>query len=105
MSRDIDTSMALPQKGVLFLGGHQNMTKKLRQKFPKWQFITDDTQLNRYPTINRSIVFYWSGHSSHKMMRNVYRKLPADAQIIFVTATNIPLLITEMHHRYLQSCF
>lgn len=25
---------SLPEKGVLFLGGHQNMTKKLRKHFP-----------------------------------------------------------------------
>ena len=54
----------LPQKGVLFLGGHQNMTKKLRQQFPKWTYITDD-QFNRKASLNQTVVFYWTGHSSH----------------------------------------
>ena len=30
------------EKGILFLGGHPNMTKKLRQQFPKWTFVSDD---------------------------------------------------------------
>ena len=89
----------LPQKGVLFLGGHQNMTKKLRQQFPKWTYITDD-QFNRKASLNQTVVFYWTGHSSHKMMRFVYSRLPEDANIIYVTATNLPLLIAEMQSIY-----
>lgn len=99
MRKDITTTCELPEKGVLFLGGHQNMTKKLRQQFPKWTYITDD-QIKRHASINQTIVFYWTGHSSHKMMRYVYSKLPANANIIYVTATNLPLLIAEMQHTY-----
>lgn len=90
---------SLPEKGVLFLGGHQNMTKKLRKCFPKWSFVTDD-QFKRVPVINHTMVFYWTGHSSHKLMRNIYSKLPDDASIIYVTATNLPRLITEMESAY-----
>lgn len=89
----------LPQKGVLFLGGHQNMTKKLRQQFPKWTFVSDD-QLKRGGSIKHNIVFYWTGHSSHKMMRYVYSKLPENSSILYVSATNLPLLIKEMQFTY-----
>lgn len=89
----------LPQKGVLFLGGHQNMTKKLRQQFPKWTYVTDD-QIRRCSSINQTVVFYWTKHSSHKMMQYVYSKLPEDASIIYVTATNLSLLIEQMQHTY-----
>lgn len=99
MRRENVANMELPQKGVLFLGGHQNMTKKLRQQFPKWTYVTDD-QLKRCSNINQSVVFYWTKHSSHKMMRYVYSKLPDNASIIYVTATNLPLLIAEMQHTY-----
>lgn len=92
-------SIELPKKGVLFLGGHQNMTKKLRQQFPKWTYVTDD-QLKRCSSISQTIVFYWTKHSSHKMMRYVYSKLPEDASILYVTATNLPLLINEMQKTY-----
>lgn len=91
----------LPQKGVLFLGGHQNMTKKLRQQFPKWTYVTDD-QIRRCSSINQTVVFYWTKHSSHKMMQYVYSKLPEDASIIYVTATNLSLLIEQMQTTYRQ---
>jgi hypothetical protein len=91
--------MELPQKGVLFLGGHQNMTKKLRQQFPKWTYITDD-QIRRCTSINQTLVFYWTKHSSHKMMQYVYSKLPDNACVIYVTATNLSLLIAEMQQTY-----
>lgn len=99
MDRGNVVNMELPQKGVLFLGGHQNMTKKLRQQFPKWTYVTDD-QLKRCSSINQTVVFYWTKHSSHKMMRYIYSKLPDNASIIYVTATNLPLLIAEMQHTY-----
>ena len=99
MYRDIATANVLPQKGVLFLGGHQNMTKKLRQQFPKWTFVSDD-QLKRCGSINHTLVFYWTGHSSHKLMRYVYSKLPESANIIYVTATNLSLLLQEMQCTY-----
>lgn len=99
MNRAHLVCMELPQKGVLFLGGHQNMTKKLRQQFPKWTYVTDD-HLKRCSSINQTIVFYWTKHSSHKMMQYVYSKLPNDASVIYVTATNLPLLIAEMQRTY-----
>ena len=99
MNKPNSAANVLPQKGVLFLGGHQNMTKKLRQQFPKWTYITDD-QFNRKASLNQTVVFYWTGHSSHKMMRFVYSRLPEDANIIYVTATNLPLLIAEMQSIY-----
>ena len=99
MCRENVVRTELPQKGVLFLGGHQNMTKKLRQQFPKWTYVTDD-QLKRCSRINQTVIFYWTGHSSHKMMQYVYSKLPDDASIIYVTATNLPLLIAEMQNTY-----
>lgn len=89
----------LPEKGVLFLGGHPNMTKKLRRKFPKWSFITDD-QFKRFPVINETIVFYWTGHSSHKLMRNIYSKLSEKTTILYVSATNLSLLISDMERMF-----
>ena len=93
----------LPKKGVLFLGGHQNMTKKLRQQFPEWRYLTDD-QIRRYANFNQTVVFFWTKHSSHKMMQYVYSKLPEGANIIYVTATNLPLLILEMQDTYRRMC-
>ena len=99
MGRENANRIELPPKGVLFLGGHQNMTKKLKQQFPKWTYVTDD-QLKRCASINQTVVFYWTKHSSHKMMQYVYSKLPNDAFIIYVTATNLQLLIEQMQNTY-----
>ena len=99
MYRDANAMNELPKKGVLFLGGHPNMTKKLRQQFPKWTFVSDD-QLKRCGNINHTLVFYWTGHSSHKIMRYVYSKLPENTSILYVTATNLSLLIQEMQQTY-----
>lgn len=99
MKNNYNTLTTLPEKGILFLGGHQNMVKKLRQLFPKWTYVPDD-KLRRYPNINHKIVFYWTKHSSHSKMEHVYSKLPNDAVILYVTATNISMLINEMQHRY-----
>ena len=102
MGRVAEAINILPRKGVLFLGGHPNMTKKLRQHFPKWTFVSDD-QLKRCGNSNYALVFYWTGHSSHKMMRHVFSKLPENANIIYVTATNLPLLVKEMQSTYQRS--
>lgn len=99
MDNECNALTLLPEKGILFMGGHQNMVKKLRQQFPKWTYVPDD-KMRRYPNINHKIVFYWTKHSSHSMMERVYNKLPDDAVILYVTATNIPMLIKEMQHRY-----
>ena len=34
MSKKNKTVYDLPEKGVIFLGGHNNMTNKLKQLFP-----------------------------------------------------------------------
>ena len=85
----------LPRSGVLFLGGHQNMTKKLQQKYPGWQFMSDD-QLRKGIRSNVEIVFYWTAHGSHKMMKFVYSRLPKNTAIHYVTATNLSRLEREM---------
>ena len=89
----------LPLSNVLFLGGHQNMTKKLRQLYPDWTYVTDD-QFNRRGNITQPTIFFWTGHSSHKMMRFVYSRLPSYAKVIYVSATNLERLTSEMQREY-----
>ena len=85
----------IPKKGVIFLGGHHNMIKKLQQRYPKWCYITDDCFKNRVSTEQR-IVFFWTAHCSHKMMQFVYSKLNRNAIVHYVKATNIDMLESEM---------
>ena len=91
--------ISLPEDGVLFLGGHWNMVKKIRQLHPEWLFITDDG-FKPYSVINTKYVFYWTAHSSHTLMENIFKKLAPDAEIMYVTATNLELLEKQMQERY-----
>lgn len=99
-----DHMLSLPSKGILFLGGHQNMIKKLRLRFPHWRYASDD-QFKTNAVINQEIVFYWTKHSSHKLMRYIYSKLPNDSKIYFVSTTNLVLLEKEMIAAYQSHLF
>lgn len=90
---------SLPQKKVLFLGGHQNMTKKLQIMHPDWKFLSDE-QFKRKCSMDIDFVFYWTGHGSHKLMQFAYSRIPETAQIIYVTATNLSRLEHEMLEGY-----
>ena len=85
----------IPKKNVLFLGGHHNMIKKLQKRHPDWCFITDDNFKHR-GNMNQQVVFFWTAHCSHKMMRFVYSKLNQNAVIYYVKSTNIDMLEWEM---------
>ena len=93
----------LPATGVLFLGGPWNMVKKIRQLHPEWMYITDDG-FKPFSAINVDYVFYWTNHSSHMMMENVFSKLAPGAKIMYVTATNMDRLEREMVEQYCVHC-
>ena len=97
-----DPVAILPKTGVLFLGGHQNMVKKLRQIFPDWEYISDDL-FKRGTLGNIKTIFYWTAHSSHSMMAFINARKSDDMSYTFVSATNINRLISEMAEKYLAS--
>ena len=89
----------IPGKGVMFLGGHPNLVKKLQQLFPGWEFVSDE-QMHRKASFKQSVIFYWTGHGSHKLMKYVYSRTSESAKVLYVTATNLPLLLNEMSAAY-----
>lgn len=89
----------IPAKGVMFLGGHPNLVKKLQQVYPKWDFISDE-QLRRKASFKQDVIFYWTGHGSHQLMQYVYSRASSNAKVLYVTATNLPLLLDEMNNAY-----
>ena len=89
----------IPNKGVMFLGGHPNLVKKLQQVYPKWDFISDE-QVRRKSSFNQSVIFYWTGHGSHQLMEYVYSRTSEHAKVLYVTATNLSLLLKEMSTAY-----
>lgn len=99
---DFDPFEVLPKDGVLFLGGHQNMTKKLRNIFPGWTFLSDDL-FRSWTAKKLNAVFYWYNHSSHSMMKYVNARKDGDVPYVYVTATNIDRLIKEMADQYIAN--
>lgn len=91
--------MGIPHSGIMFLGGHPNMIKKLQRIYPDWDYISDE-QMRRKSSFKQHIIFYWTGHSSHLLMEYIYSRISDDAQILYVTATNLPLLLSEMSCAY-----
>ena len=89
----------LPDRKILFLGGHANMVKKLRQYFPNWSFLTDD-ELGNWTGGECEAIFFWSKHCSHKIMQYVNVRKNKETAYIYVTATNIDRLIGEMAQKY-----
>lgn len=89
----------LPKDNILFMGGHQNLTKRLKQTYPGWAFITDD-HIRQAPPRNPDCVFFWSDHCSHKLYQNLLARLPDDVEIIYLTSTNQDLLNDEMKKKY-----
>ena len=89
----------IPKKGVMFLGGHPNLVKKLQQVYPKWDFISDE-QLRRKASFKQNIIFYWTGHGSHTLMEYVFTRASDSAKVMYVTATNISLLMEQMNSAY-----
>jgi len=82
----------------LFLGGHPRLVNKLRRVFPKWMYITDD-ELHRRTIPQDTVVFHWTGHCSHKLSFYLRTRLP-NAEVMRVTATNMPRLLDEMAAAY-----
>ena len=97
--RNSHYSTDIPTKGVMFLGGHPNLVKKLKQVYPKWDYVSDE-QLRHKSSFKQDIIFYWTGHGSHQLMEYVYARTSYSVKIIYVTATNLSLLMDEMSTGY-----
>lgn len=89
----------LPRKRVLFLGGHANMVKRLRQVFPDWDFLTDD-EFNSWTGSGCDVIFFWTNHCSHSIWEYVECRKEKRTPYLYVTATNINRLIAEMAEKY-----
>ncbi len=91
----------LPEKGVLFLGGHQNMLNKLQNLYSKWDFRNEKSGALRFNK-NTSIeyVFIWSNHLSHALYYQALNTLPGNPPVFYVKSTNIEKLVEEMTDKY-----
>lgn len=94
-----ETLDELPETGVLFVGGHPNMTWKLAQKYPAWRFIDADD--GSFGTLGSpDVIFFWDKHLSHKTWEKVLLYNTANIPVCYIKATNIEKLELEMRRIY-----
>lgn len=95
---DID----LPENGILFVGGHENMVKKLKALYPGWKYVAADQTFGSRSMGSTVFAFVWSNHLSHKTYNYYVNALPADVPVFFLDATNIDLLQAQAKSRMLE---
>jgi hypothetical protein len=86
----------LPRTGVAFIGGHPKLVAKLELLFPEWRFLTVGRNDNIPDSYSADTVFAYTSHIAHKTYRKCLSSLRDDALLIYVSATNLDLLIAEM---------
>lgn len=88
----------LPETGVLFIGGNQNLLKKLQQKYPNWSYV--GTKNAPLPT-NVKVIFVMTNHSlSHSVWYRLNRFYTNRELMRYVQATNLNKLEDEMRYEY-----
>ena len=85
----------LPEKGVVFIGGHPNMVKHLKNRFPSWRFIDGDDR-NFKDLGAPSIIFIWFEHISHPTYHRIMTFAPDACPVRYCNTTNQNRLIEEM---------
>jgi len=90
----------LPERGVLFLGGHSNLIGKLKAVHPGWTYINTTDYAKKEVGQNIRLVFVWPNYLGHALMWRVYASLPEDIPTIFLSASNLQRLEREMREGY-----
>lgn len=97
----VRTMHELPATGVVFVGGDENMTNKLKALHPKWRFIqSDDRQFG--PLKDVKVIFLFHKHLGHPTMQRLDAMAPKDAPRIYVDTVNITLLEAQMMLRWTE---
>ena len=95
-----DCLAELPDKNVLFVGGHPNMLSKLIPMFPGWRFVSAEVSPGAVPDkMQPTFVFTWSNHLKHSLFERV-RQLYGDRPSAYCKATNVEMLVREMREAY-----
>lgn len=92
---NVDILPDLPERNIVFAGGHPNMLKKLMQDHKEWTFI-DGKDVNFPEFRTPDAVFFWDKHISHPTFYRVRKFTPASVPQLYMKATNLDMLETEM---------
>lgn len=92
----------LPRSGVMFVGGHPNFIKKLKDLYPGWAYIGSENAPERLKQYSKlEMCFIYTGHISHPVYWGVLNAAKSSgAPYSFVKGTNLDRVITEMRQDY-----
>ena len=93
----------LPEEGVIFLGGWESIQKNIREAHPGWTTIGVEGAERLRIGPSTKLAFFWYRYCSHKATRAVFARLPADAEVVFVSNANMELLEQEMKEGYAKA--
>lgn len=92
----------LPDTGIMFVGGHPNFLKKLRELYPNWIYLTHKNAPERMSQYSKlSACFICDEHMGHSLFCSVISSVKSSGvPYSYVKATNIDRVITEMRQDY-----
>lgn len=96
----ISNEKTLPETGILFLGGHETLVNKIKKLHPGWTFVCDGNKRTIYDMSGYKAAFVCAKYLSHKLYYRFTSKLTDDIPVLYVSATNIEKLETEMSESY-----
>lgn len=98
---DMSELAALPDDGVLFVGGHPNMLKKVKAIHPFWTYQSGRGRVR--PLDTTRVVFVWNKHLGHPEFDAIQAGLKGrDLPMFYVSATNMNRLEREMKELYME---
>ena len=100
---DKTAETSLGELNVCFIGGHPNFTKKIREKFGKWKFISEKQSnfpLNAFDGCD--IIFQAESHCNHSLSERRNKAIGnANIPIVYLNnVTNLDMCIKKM----VQAC-
>lgn len=99
-TEDTFSDVELPETGVLFLGGHPNLIKKLRQIYPDWMYLGETNAFQARMGQSIRLCYIWSKHLPHSVWGTALQALPSEVPIIYLESTNLARLENEMRKGY-----
>ena len=93
-----DKNMDLPQK-VLFIGGHENFVKKVRQTYPGWTFLKPEEINSSKVKRDYALIVIQANHVSHNIIERA-KAFCKDTPVVYANCTNINRVIGEAKEHY-----
>jgi len=99
---EAETLVEMPEDGVVFMGGHPNLVKKIRQRHPRWSFVGREAFADTGVfACAKVVVIYWKSICHPAYYKALERTERGDSvPIVYVNSTNLDLLEEEIRRGY-----